>query len=342
MAENKPWWETDFVQSAARGADRLVEMSKQIPVFGGIIRGLDEGGRAVNAGDWSGAARNYGSALGNMAVAGLGGAAAGLLGRSGVAATQALRAGAGARAAGMAAAQPLRRGIGAGINASFLAPFASGSSTATVPPLTLASAPSVTQGQMSSWERAMTGGGGGALGEQIRQRMTGASAAAAPAAQPPVPSFSDAIRGLNTAQQEYFENLVSGEEQGMRRRLSDIERQEEQARLATGQRVRRSRALGAGSAADLRAAAASRGLLSSPAAYEVGQEYLAGQSALEQAQARGQLDRLLQESARARADERAQFEQFMQGVRRERLRQRQANEQEFMNRLMQTQQMYFG
>lgn len=354
MAEDKPWWEHDLVQSAARGADRLVELSKQIPIFGGIIRGLDEGGQAVNAGDWSGAARNYGSALGGMALAGLGGATAALMGRGALAGVGALRAGAGARAAGIAAGQAGRgalssglsgrAALGVGTGGGILSSLAPGQSPA-LPPLTLSGSASPTAGQMSSWERAMTGGGGGSLGEQIRQRMMAQAqpaGAAASAAQPTVPSFSDAIRGLNTAQQEYFDNLVSGQEQQMRRRLSDLDRQEEEARLQTGRRVRQSRALGAGSAADLRAAAAGRGLLSSPAAFEVGTEYLAGQSALEQAQARGQLDRLLQESSRARADERAQFEQFMQNVRRERLRQQQANEQEFMNRLIQSQQMYFG
>jgi hypothetical protein len=199
---------------------------------------------------------------------------------------------------------------------------------------------------MSSWERALaTGQGGGSLGDQMRQNMAGATTPASPdgpAAAPQAPSFSQALRGLTTGQQEYFESLVSGEEAGMRRRLSDIERQEQQARLETGQRVRRAGALGAGSAADLRAAAASRGLLSSPAAYETGREYLSGQTALEQASARGSLDRMLSQGAEARAGERERFEQFMQNVRRERLSQQQENEREFMNRLLAAQNMYFG
>lgn len=325
MVEKKPWWEADFVQSAARGSDRIVEASKKVPVLGPIVRGFDQGGQSVNRGDWAGAARNYGSAFGGLALAGLGGSALKLAGRGAIAGVGALRAGAGARGAGIAAGQAGRgalssgltgrQALGLSVGGGILAGLAPGQQSA-VPSLTLDAASS-TESQMPSPTAPTT--------------LT----------QPTAPTFSDAIRGLTTGQQEYFESLVSGEEQGMRRRLSNLQRQEEQARFETGQRVRSSRAMGAGSAADMRAATAGRGLMSSPASFEVGTEYLAGQSQLEQAQARGQLDRLLQESARGQADERAQFEQFMQNVRRQRLSQQQGNEQEFMNRLIQSQQMYF-
>lgn len=156
------------------------------------------------------------------------------------------------------------------------------------------------------------------------------------------PTFSQALRGLTTAQQEELERQVAEAERRSQRQLSEIERQEQEARLATGRNIRSAAALGAGSLADLRAAAAGRGMLASPAVYDVGRDFTAGQTALQQAAARTNLDRLLGEGARARAEVGENMRQFMDQVRRERLRQKQANETEFLARLMQNQQMYFG
>jgi hypothetical protein len=106
--------------------------------------------------------------------------------------------------------------------------------------------------------------------------------------------------------------------------------------------MRSSRAAGAGRGADLRAAAASRGLLSSPASYDVGLESENARTIAEQASTAGQLSQFLGETSRARAGARDEFEQFMEQVRRDRLRNQQQNEAEFMSRLLSSQQSYFG
>lgn len=193
--------------------------------------------------------------------------------------------------------------------------------------------------QMSSWERGMTTGLG-------NTQVAAVSPTGIPTRQPaPAVSqnmFSDALRRLNTSQQEYFDSMVSDAEQRMGRNIRDIDRQEQETRSQAGRMMRSSRAAGTGRGADLRSAAAARGLMSSPASFDVGLQAESDRTMSELASTRSALQRFEADAIRARADQRDEFAQFMEQVRRQRLAQQQQNEAEFMARLLESQRFYFG
>lgn len=146
--------------------------------------------------------------------------------------------------------------------------------------------------------------------------------------------FGQTLSGLTATQTEDFQRALDAASRDRDRALGDIGEQEAAERRRTTAAGRRTRASGAGEAADLQAAAAARGLMSSPASFDVGQDYIAGVTAAEQAGQQANLSQLLGQAERARSQVQSDYSQFMDDVRSQRLATQMDNERTQADRLM--------
>jgi hypothetical protein len=146
--------------------------------------------------------------------------------------------------------------------------------------------------------------------------------------------FGQTLSGLTATQTEAFQRELDAASRDRDRALGDIGEQEAAERRRTTAAGRRTRASGAGEAADLQAAAAARGLMSSPASFDVGQDYIAGVTAAEQAGQQANLSSFLGQAERARSQVQSDYSQFMDDVRRQRLATQMDNERAQADRLM--------
>ena len=145
--------------------------------------------------------------------------------------------------------------------------------------------------------------------------------------------FSQAL-GLTPEQTEGFQRAISQAELERNRAMGNISDMESESRRAAEQALRNIRGRGAGSMADLQQAAAARGLMASPAAYDVGQDTIAGGVAAAQAQQQADLASYLSQLEAQRGQTTSAYRSILDDIARQRLAAELENERNAIDRLL--------
>lgn len=174
------------------------------------------------------------------------------------------------------------------------------------------------------------------LADQFQASQTQGGAVVAPQTQGGAETsnrFSRAL-GLTPAQTEQFQRQLNQAELERDRILGDLGSEESRQRRLTQQMARGTRASGAGSMADLQQSAAARGLMASPASYDVGRGQIGANVASAQARQQANLADIVSQIEGARGQTTSDYRSFLNEIARQRLETGAQNERDAISQLL--------